>query len=68
MIAQILFVMIAAVATYFFVKNLKTIRRNILIGKDVDLSDNKAERWKTMLKVAFGQTKMAARPVPSPAI
>ncbi len=64
MIAQILFVMIAAVATYFFVKNLKTIRRNILLGKDVDLSDNKAERWKTMLKVAFGQTKMAARPVP----
>jgi len=64
MIAQILFVIIAAVATYFFVKNLKTIRRNILLGKDVDLTDNKAERWKTMLKVAFGQTKMAARPVP----
>jgi heterodisulfide reductase subunit C len=64
MIAQILFVIIAAVATYFFVKNLKTIRRNILLGKDVDLSDNKAERWKTMLKVAFGQTKMAVRPVP----
>jgi heterodisulfide reductase subunit C len=64
MIAQILFVIIAAVATYFFVKNLKTIRRNILLGKDVDLSDNKLERWKTMLKVAFGQTKMAARPVP----
>jgi heterodisulfide reductase subunit C len=64
MIAQILFIIIAAVATYFFVKNLKTIRRNILLGKDVDLSDNKAERWKTMLKVAFGQTKMAARPVP----
>ena len=64
MIAQILFVIIAAVATYFFVKNLKTIRRNILLGKDVDLSDNQPERWKTMLKVAFGQTKMAARPVP----
>ena len=64
MIAQILFVIIAAIATYFFVKNLKTIRRNILLGKDVDLTDNKAERWKTMLKVAFGQTKMAARPVP----
>ena len=64
MIAQILFVIIAAIATYFFVKNLKTIRRNILLGKDVDLTDNKVERWKTMLKVAFGQTKMAARPVP----
>ncbi|MBP9186378.1 MAG: (Fe-S)-binding protein [Bacteroidia bacterium] len=64
MIAQILFVIIAAIATYFFVKNLKTIRRNILLGKDIDLSDNKPERWKTMIKVAFGQTKMAVRPVP----
>lgn len=64
MIAQILFVIIAAIATYFFVKNLKTIRRNILLGKDIDLSDNKPERWKTMFKVAFGQTKMAVRPVP----
>ena len=64
MIAQILFVISAAIATYFFVKNLQTIRRKILLGKDVDLTDNKAERWKTMLKVAFGQTKMAARPVP----
>jgi ferredoxin len=64
MIAQILFVIIAAVATYFFVKNLKTIRRNILLGKHIDLNDNQPERWKTMLKVAFGQTKMAARPVP----
>ncbi len=64
MIAQIIFVIIAAVATYFFVKNLKTIRRNILLGKDIDLSDNKPERWKTIFKVAFGQTKMAVRPVP----
>lgn len=64
MIAQILFLLVSGVATYFFVKNLGTIRRNILLGKDIDLSDNKPERWKTMLKVAFGQTKMAARPVP----
>lgn len=64
MIAQILFLLISGVATYFFVKNLGTIRRNILLGKDIDISDNKPERWKTMLKVAFGQTKMAARPIP----
>jgi heterodisulfide reductase subunit C len=64
MISQILFVIVAAVAIYFFAKNVGKIRRNILLGKDVDISDNKPERWKTMLKVAFGQTKMAARPVP----
>jgi len=64
MIAQILFVALSGVAGYFFAKNLGKIRRNILLGKDIDLSDNKPLRWKTMLKVAFGQTKMAARPVP----
>lgn len=64
MLAQFLFLALSGVATYFFAKNLGKIRRNILLGRDVDLSDNKALRWKTMLKVAFGQTKMAARPVP----
>ncbi len=64
MIAQLLFVIVSAVAIYFFAKNISKIRRNILLGKDIDLTDNKPERWKTMLKVAFGQTKMAARPVP----
>lgn len=64
MISQILFLVLSGVATYFFSKNLGKIRRNILLGRDVDLSDNKALRWKTMLKVAFGQTKMAARPIP----
>jgi ferredoxin len=64
MISQLLFVIVAAVAIWFFAKNIGKIRRNILLGKDIDLSDNKAERWKTMLKVAFGQTKMAVRPVP----
>ncbi len=64
MIAQLLFLLLTAVAVYFFAKNLGKIRRNILLGKDIDLSDNKAMRLQTMLKVAFGQTKMAVRPVP----
>jgi ferredoxin len=64
MIEQIIFVVVSAVAIYIFAKNLGKIRRNILLGKHIDLSDNKPERWKTMIKVAFGQTKMAARPVP----
>lgn len=64
MIQQILFVVMASVAIYFFAKNIGKIRRNILLGKDIDISDNKSERWKTLLRVAFGQTKMAVRPVP----
>lgn len=64
MLSQIIFVAVSAVSIYLFAKNIGKIRRNILLGKDVDLSDNPAQRWKTMLRVAFGQTKMAARPVP----
>jgi ferredoxin len=62
--SQILFLIVAGISIYFFAKNLGKIRRNILLGKDIDLSDNQAERWKTMLRVAFGQSKMAVRPVP----
>jgi len=64
MISQLLFCIVAAIGIYIFSKNLMRIRRNILLGKDISITDNKAERWKTMLKVAFGQSKMSARPVP----
>ncbi|OCX51857.1 Fe-S oxidoreductase [Mucilaginibacter sp. PPCGB 2223] len=62
MIAQILFLIVLAAAIYLFSKNVKTIRRNILLGKDTDRSDNPTLRWKTMAKVALGQSKMVKRP------
>ena len=62
MIAQILFFLILAAAIYLFSKNVKKVRRNILLGRDTDRSDNPALRWKTMAKVALGQTKMVKRP------
>jgi len=62
MIAQILFIVILAAAVYLFSKNVAKIRRNILLGKDTDRSDNRAERWKTMTMVALGQSKMVKRP------
>jgi ferredoxin len=64
-ISQICFVVILIVAIYFFSKNVGKIRRNILLGRDEDRTDRKGDRLKTMLKVAFGQTKMAARPIPA---
>src|SRR5476651_2667543 len=62
MIAQILFFLILAAAIYLFSKNVKKVKRNILLGKDTDRSDNPALRWKTMAKIALGQTKMVKRP------
>src|ERR1700733_15148499 len=65
MIAQILFITILASATYLFSKNAGKIRRNILLGRDTDRSDNPTLRWKTMAKIALGQTKMVKRPLPA---
>src|SRR6056300_1304019 len=60
---QILFILVLAVAVYFFAKSIGRIRRNINLGKDEDLTDNKPLRWKTMAKVALGQSKMVTRPI-----
>jgi heterodisulfide reductase subunit C len=63
MITQIIFIIILATAVYLFGKNAAKIRRNILLGKDTDRNDQPALRWKTMAKIALGQTKMVKRPV-----
>jgi len=62
-IEQLLFVIVLGVALYFFIKKIKQIRRNIFLGKDETINDQKAERWKVMAKVALGQSKMVVRPV-----
>jgi heterodisulfide reductase subunit C len=62
---QILFILLASAAIFFFVKKMKEMRRNILLGRGVDLSDNKDKRWKNMLLMALGQKKMFKRPWPA---
>lgn len=57
------FILLLAGAIYLFSRQVGKIRRNILLGREEDRSDRKSERWQTMLKVAFGQSKMGARPV-----
>ena len=63
MIQQILFILLSASAVWLFAKNVKNIRRNILLGRDVDLSDNKPERWKRVFLLALGQKKMFKYPL-----
>src|SRR6202012_2898900 len=62
MIYQAIFIIIFIAAIYLFSKNVGKIRRNILLGRDTNRSDNPAERWKVMAKIALGQTKMVKRP------
>ena len=65
MISSILFSILFISASAFFFLNSKKIRRNILLGKDIAITNNKSERLKTMLLVAFGQKKMFSRPIPA---
>ncbi|WP_298480563.1 (Fe-S)-binding protein [uncultured Maribacter sp.] len=62
-ISNILFAILLLVGVGFFVKNIKRLSRNIKLGKDVKVDDNKSLRWKNMAKIALGQTKMVVRPV-----
>ncbi|GAA4302064.1 (Fe-S)-binding protein [Aestuariibaculum suncheonense] len=60
---NILFAVILAAGIGYFAKNVKKLIRNIKLGRDVDLSDNKSERFKSMAMIALGQSKMVRRPV-----
>ena len=63
MLSSILFIILLGSAVYLFSKKIIEVNRNINLGRDIDLSDRKAERWKTMAMVALGQSKMVTRPI-----
>lgn len=65
MISSIIFTILLIGASAFFYINVKKIRRNILLGKNVSFSGNTGDRIKTMVLVAFGQQKMFSRPIPA---
>ncbi len=62
-IPNIIFALLLIIGVSFFVQNIKKIIRNIKLGKDIDRSDNSSERWKNMINIALGQSKMTNRPV-----
>ncbi len=55
---QIIFVAILAAAIWLFTKNIVQIRRNIFLGREEDLTNNKPQRWRNLLLLALGQKKM----------
>lgn len=62
---QLLFILVATVAAYIFFRRIFRIRKNILLGRDEDRSNQPAKRWRSMLLVAFGQKKMFKKPIPA---
>jgi heterodisulfide reductase subunit C len=65
MISIIAFVVLLFVGFGFFGWNVFKVRSNILLGRDINRSDNKSQRWKIMTLVALGQKKMFTRPIPA---
>jgi heterodisulfide reductase subunit C len=62
-ISNIIFIIVLLGSSAFFAYNVRKIIQNIRLGREENRSDQKGVRWKTMLRVAFGQSKMTARPI-----
>ena len=60
---QILFLLLAFIAVALFYKRIMLIKRNISLGHSEDISDNKYQRWRNVLLLAFGQKKMFRNPL-----
>lgn len=60
---NLLFLLLLVGGIGFFVRNAKKIIRNIKLGHKVDVSDNKKQRWRNVVRIALGQSKMMVRPI-----
>jgi heterodisulfide reductase subunit C len=57
-IQQGAFLLLAGYAIWLFSRNIGQIRKNILLGKDENLTDHSKERWMNVIMLALGQKKM----------
>ena len=63
MISSILFSLILIFSILLFIRNCRKLYRNINLGKDINRSGNSNFRFKKMLRLAFGQSKMFDKPL-----
>ena len=63
LLPNIIFAIIFFSGLGFFARNIRKLRRNIYLGKDVDTSGDTKLRWTNMAKIALGQGKMTRRPI-----
>ncbi len=65
LLQQVLFVVLFIVAITLFVRKVKQIRQNILLGRDEKINDHKKARWRQVLLLALGQKKMFRNWIPA---
>ncbi|MDA3616045.1 4Fe-4S dicluster domain-containing protein [Polluticaenibacter yanchengensis] len=62
-VTQILFVVLLAISVFLFARQVKFIRRNILLGKKEEITSDAGERMRNVILLAFGQKKMFKKPL-----
>ena len=62
-IPNIIFLILISFSVGFFIRNVKRIRRNISLGKSINRNDKRGIRWRNMIRLALGQSKMVSRPI-----
>ncbi|WP_299100440.1 (Fe-S)-binding protein [uncultured Winogradskyella sp.] len=60
---NIIFAILLIAGIGYFANNVKKLIRNIKLGHKVNADDNKSERWKNVVNIALGQSKLIKRPV-----
>jgi heterodisulfide reductase subunit C len=59
---QILFILLFIAAVWLFARKVKSISRNIKLGRDEEFASH-PDRWKNVLLIAFGQKRMFDKPL-----
>ena len=60
---NILFAIVLIVGIGYFARNVKKLIRNIKLGKSKPITGDTSQRWKNMINIALGQSKMVRRPI-----
>lgn len=62
-IQPIAFAVLFLIGLFLFIKKVKSISRNIKLGKAETINDQPTKRWKNVLLLALGQKKMFRNPL-----
>lgn len=62
-LSNIIFAILLIGMVGFFALNIRKMIRNIKLGRVIDRSDQKGERWAQTVRIALGQSKMIKRPI-----
>lgn len=65
LLQQIFFLLVLGVASFLFYKKVRSLRRNIFLGRPQKIGGDPARRWRNVLLLALGQKKMFKRLTPA---